>query len=80
MSFWKDGVFKKAQGFDVTNNVTIKDDLMTDSSDNQHGVNNEFFGFQNKFQGVGIGFCCDGRFFPKSNEGPVTINDRERFV
>ena len=60
--------------------MSLKDDLTTGPSDNQHGVNNEFFGFQDKFQGVGIGFCCDGRFFPKSKEGPVTITDRERIV
>ena len=100
MGFWKDGVFKKVQGFltsltwvfgrtgflkkygvfDVTNNVPIKDDLTPDSSDNQHGVNNECGGFQNKFQGVGIGCYYNGRFFPKSSEGPDTINDRKRFV
>ena len=78
--FGRTGFLKKYRVFDVTNNVTTKDDLTTDSSDNQHGVNNECGGFQNKFQGVGIGCCCDGRFFPKSNEGPVTINDHERFV
>ena len=39
--FERTGFLKKYGVFDVTNNVTTKDDLTTDSSDNQHGVNNE---------------------------------------
>ena len=63
--FGRTGFLKKARVFDVTNNVTTKDDLTTDSNDNQHGVNNEILNIQEGIQSVGNEFYYMGTFFHK---------------
>ena len=59
------GSSEKPGVFDVTNNVTIKDDLTTDSNDNQYGVNNEILNIQEGLQSVGNEFYYMGTFFHK---------------
>ena len=45
--------------------MTTKDDLTTDSNDNQHGVNNEILNIQEGIQSVGNEFYYMGTFFHK---------------
>ena len=59
------GSSEKHGVFDVTNNVPTKDDLTTDSNDNQHGVNNEILNIQEGIQSVGNEFYYMGTFFHK---------------